>query len=117
MSSNQGTFGSTCEKKVWSMMKPSRATRMPGRSARPSDQVPGRGRAGDAGRDPAVAGVVEGERLAVLHERVRPHRPGRLLAPVDRGDLPLRGADDHEPASADAARERLGHAEDAGGRD
>jgi hypothetical protein len=40
MSLNQSTFGTVCETKVSSTVKPSRATRMPGRSARASDQVP-----------------------------------------------------------------------------
>ena len=78
--------------------------------------LPGGGRARDAGRHAAVAPRVEGERRAVLPERVRAHRAGRLLAPVDRGDLALGGADHHESAAADAAGERLGHSKHAGRR-
>jgi hypothetical protein len=40
MSLNQSMFGSVCEANVLSTVKPSRATRMPDRSARLSDQVP-----------------------------------------------------------------------------
>jgi len=40
MSLNQSTFGWVCETNVLSTVKPSVATRMPGWSARASDQVP-----------------------------------------------------------------------------
>ena len=73
--------------------------------------IPARDGARHAGGETAVARVAEAERRAVLDERVRLHRAGRLLARVDRGDPALRRADDHEAATPDAARVRLGHAE------
>ena len=80
-------------------------------------ELPASHGAGDAGGKAAEARVVERQRHAVDHERVGPHRRGRGLAAVDRRDLPVLGADDHEPAAADARRERLGHAQHAGRRD
>ena len=76
--------------------------------------VPLRDRAGHAGRQAAPASVGEGERRAVLDERLRMHCVRRLLAPVDRGHVALRRADHHEAAAADAGRERLGYAEHSG---
>ena len=112
-------------KNVWSTTKPFVATRMPGCSACSSvivpyfsqRLVPRRERAGHADRQAAPARVVERQRHAVRPERVGVIACGRGLAPVDRRRPCPRGADDHEAAAADAARERLGHAEDARGGD
>jgi hypothetical protein len=82
-------------------------------------EVPGRRRAGDSDGQPAPARVVERQRLAGrgVDERRTRHRLGRRLASVDRRDLAVRGADDHEAPAAQAARERLGHAEHGRRRD
>ena len=64
--------------------------------------------------------LVEGDRLSRgrVNEAVLPERLRRRLARVERDDaLVRRAVDDHEPASADPARVRLGHTEDGGGRD
>jgi hypothetical protein len=73
--------------------------------------VPAGDRARHPGRQTAVAGVVEGERAAALHERLGTHRTRRQLARVDRGDLALARANHHEATAADAARVGLRDAE------
>ena len=74
-------------------------------------------RARHADRKPGVSGVVERQRSSAGEERVGSHRRGRGLPMVDRGELPVPGAvDHHEAAAADATGERLGDAEDRGGR-
>ena len=75
--------------------------------------LPRRHRARHARGQPAPARVGERQRRTVLEERVRTHRRSRGLAPVDRRHLAVTRADDHEPAAADAGRERLGDAEHA----
>ena len=74
-------------------------------------------RAGHADRETAVARVVEGQGASVFPERRRMHRHRRRLPSVDRRDPAAGGADDHEAAAADSARERLGDAQDGRRRD
>ena len=123
MSLKKSTLSRVWSKNVWSTTKPSRATRIPGRERlRERDRavalerlVPRLDGARHADREAAEARVVEGQRRAVLPEGVGAHRGRCRLAPVDRRHLAVaRAVDDHEAAAADAARERLGDAEDAG---